>query len=501
MRISIQLMPGTRVGRGDPGKLGRIMPMGLLRLCAAIALLVLGFPSGVAKADDWDMYLCVDNFFDAYFGNNTATVGLIGSGNSFNTTYHFTVPGRSPSDYLYVVGVSDHLTEQGFVGVFTNTTNGRTVHTSSVLWQVFPAGAHAATNPFFPSPWPPATMPTQAQVNTAINYATTNNLWITPSDPPGEVNDGTVFGGLRTNIPVSANWIWHNTGLGPNPGNPLHGGFNHNEFLVFRLQGAVNKQQVILGAQAPGTFLDISTTGTPLNLNDDDEAVITTTIGNPIFPAGTVVVANNGGLGFPGVPGENDLAPNNAPIPSNTAFNGRQSAIVFWDDLKGEDLTASRAAAPRGGKNGNVFWQQVGTKLVVQWNDRPVSGAAARGPSDTVSFQIQIFDGVAIAPGAQYAQFIYGDVSQPAPNGGASATIGYQGGISGVSDFQWSFNNPGVVFNGSVLTASSPLAPSEPNPNAIPAVSDAGRVVMVLLLLTAGIFLFKQGRSGARLAN
>jgi hypothetical protein len=212
-----------------------------------------------ARADNWDTYICVDNLFDAYYGTDSVTTGYVGSGNNYNTTYHFAIPGRATTDYFYVVAASDRLSDQGFIGVFSNTTFNRTVHTSNVLWQVFPAGAYSATNPAYPSPWPANTLPTQAQVNTAIAYATSNNLWISPADPADEVNDGSVFGGMRTSIPVSANWIWHNTGLGPDPNNPLHGGFNHDEFLVFRLAGTVSRQPIFMtNSGPPGTFIDIS---------------------------------------------------------------------------------------------------------------------------------------------------------------------------------------------------------------------------------------------------
>ena len=46
----------------------------------------------------------------------------------------------------------------------------------------------------------------------------------------------------------------------------------------------------------PSLFVDISGTGTALNLADDGEATITTTVGNAIFPSGATTVANNGGI-------------------------------------------------------------------------------------------------------------------------------------------------------------------------------------------------------------
>lgn len=241
-------------------------------------------------------------------------------------------------------------------------------------------------------------------------------------------------------------------------------------------------QPLTIVSNQPGAFVDISGTGTPLILNDDAEAVINPGIGNAVFPVGTIVVANNGGLAFPSVGGQDDLAPLNASIPSASAFNGRQSLLAYWDDLKGDDLPL-----PRGGKNGSVRWQMITpTVLIVQWTDRSVFGSLAAGVDPKVTFQIKIFGGVGSAPGAIYAQLIYDDVDNPTPNGGASATIGYQNGASDSNDVQWSFNTAGAVHNGTVLSLIQA--------NSIPAVSDAGNVALILLFLTAGVFVFRRGR-------
>ena len=244
-------------------------------------------------------------------------------------------------------------------------------------------------------------------------------------------------------------------------------------------------QPLTIVSNQPGAFVDISSTGNPgtqLILNDDDEAVINPGIGNAVFPVGTVVVANNGGVAFPSVGGQNDLTPTNHPIPSANAFNGRQSLLPFWDDLEGDDF----AGLARGGKNGSVWWKVIGSVLYVQWDYRPVLGGAILGVNETVRFQLQIFGGVTPAPGAIYAQLIYADIQQPIPNGGASATIGYQNGASDSNDVQWSFNTAGAVSNGTVLSLVQA--------NSIPAVSDAGNVALVLLFLTAGVLIFRRSR-------
>jgi hypothetical protein len=256
--------------------------------------------------------------------------------------------------------------------------------------------------------------------------------------------------------------------------------------LLFGVPRLAHAQALTLVANQPGSFDDISLTGTPVFLTDDQESVINPSIGNAVFPAGTVVIANNGGLGFPSIPGQDDLAPLNAPIPSTSAFNGRQSLLAYWDDLKGDDFGGLPL---RGGKNGNVLWKVTGTTLIVQWNNRIVvspASALALTTTGTVKFQIKIFGGVVAGPGAVYAQMIYADVQQSVPNGGASATIGFQKAPAGINNVQWSFNTPGAVSNGMVLSVV--------DANSIPAVSDAGNVALVLLILLAGLFVFRRGK-------
>jgi hypothetical protein len=204
-----------------------------------LAVAVLGTVfSGAALADDWNMYLTVDNQFDVYYGNSTATNYFAGGGSNWSTTYNFTALGRSPTDFTYVATASDQWVAQGFIGVFTNTTLGATIETNTVIWEVFPAGAFAATNPYSPGAWPASLMPTQTQVDTAINYATTNNLWVAPSTAPGYTN-GAAPWGTRPNIPAYANWIWYDSHKDPGGGGiPVpFDGFNHDEFLVFRVAG------------------------------------------------------------------------------------------------------------------------------------------------------------------------------------------------------------------------------------------------------------------------
>jgi hypothetical protein len=199
-----------------------------------------------ALADNWTMSITVDNYYDIYFGDQLLTTPtLVGGNGNWPDTESWNINGVAASDYLYVATASDHAVAQGFIGVFTNLTTGYTFDTSDDLgspWQVFPAGQYLAAlnaiDPTIPAAvWPAGTQPTVTQVQTAVAYATNNGLWIATDSAPNYTNgDNPAPWGTRPLIPASAEWIWHDSGNLPYP-SPFQGG-NHNEFLVFRVEGA-----------------------------------------------------------------------------------------------------------------------------------------------------------------------------------------------------------------------------------------------------------------------
>lgn len=182
----------------------------------------------------------------------------------------------------------------------------------------------------------------------------------------------------------------------------------------------------------PGAFIDISMTGTPLGLSDNGEAVVMTTISNAVFSSGSVVVANNGGIGYSLA--DPNLAPDNEPLPSLRAFGGNQALLGFWDDI-GNTV------------GGDVYVEELADRLVVQWDDKPF----ADDPAARITFQLQVIDGAIPGP-TPYAQFLYADVEGNRAGGGQSATIGYQDGGTGFNTVQWSFNKQFAVLNGTVLS-------------------------------------------------
>jgi len=202
--------------------------------------------------------------------------------------------------------------------------------------------------------------------------------------------------------------------------------------VLIAAAGLASAQTLEIVDDLPGEFVDITELGAEaLHLSADLSAEITTSIGNAVFPAGRVVVGNNGGLGFD--PPDDFLAPLNEEIPSDNAFGGGKAGLVFWDDI-GNDV-------------GDPYWLELGDRVIIQWHDSHFEDS-----EDTARFQIQIFDLGAPGPPSIYGQFIYDDIEQPRPDGGASATIGYQNGGVGFNDVQWSFNTPGAVANGTVLS-------------------------------------------------
>ena len=191
-----------------------------------------------------------------------------------------------------------------------------------------------------------------------------------------------------------------------------------------------------------GQFVDVPKSGgMPIDLLDDGEAElgIGTFPGNFVIGPGPVVVGLNGGVGF-GNATVTDLAPVNQPIPSQDAFLGGQASLVFWDDIDDKD--------------GDTFFleleghPELSDRLIVQWNYFNFDGNGS-----TLKFQVQVlpnFEETGI-----YAQYVY-RIEGPATGAGASATIGYQDGAAGFGDVQFSFNTPGAVTDGTVLSLIIP---------------------------------------------
>ncbi len=183
----------------------------------------------------------------------------------------------------------------------------------------------------------------------------------------------------------------------------------------------------ILDYNDPSLFVDISGTGTSLALGDDDTATITSTVGNSLFPAGSVTIGNNGGI----IAGAGEaLSFANGALP-NTAWD--TALLPFWDDMDDE--------------TGSIYWEErlVGgiQTLIVQWHDRPHYDT----PSSVgmVTFQVQVFASGPVAARFAYLDTVFGD---PEFDNGASATIGYQISTTNAGTLS---QNQATVFDGDVV--------------------------------------------------
>lgn len=200
---------------------------------------------------------------------------------------------------------------------------------------------------------------------------------------------------------------------------------------------SVASAQISIVNNIPGSFVDITGTGTNLGLNADDATAalaVPVGFGNAILADGAGVVSTNGRY---------NLAPGNSAF-TNTAIiagAGAQGYYPYWDDLR-TDAVGS-----------NIFSQIVGDAFIVQWN------ATFFNSSAPLRMQIQIFNAAGqLAHGGALAQYLYAPSTAGALGyDGASATIGAmddQGNIA-----QWSFNTASITPGQTVLSIVQVPAP------------------------------------------
>jgi len=177
------------------------------------------------------------------------------------------------------------------------------------------------------------------------------------------------------------------------------------------------------GCPASG-FIDISSTGTSITLNDEDEFPLTMQF--PVFYQGQLysnaTIANNGSL---------ILGSTTAQVSgTNTSLSFAQNGLYpFWDDL---------ASSGSG-----IWFQTIGTapnrKLIVQWEKDRVGAVG-----NILKFQLIIEEAT------QEIFYVYEDVitGSSVYDNGASASIGLAGNNQ---DVEISFNSTGYLSNNSCI--------------------------------------------------
>jgi hypothetical protein len=198
--------------------------------------------SGVAlqaNAVPFEVDITVDNSYALYYGTETQATNFVGSdGNWQNTeSYQFDLPA---DNFIYVVTQSDLAVAQGFLAQFTNLLNNDRFYSNDSQWQVTATGRYGFA-PYAGAPGDFAELTSQLLLaNAGTNPS---NGWVATT--AGNANGASPWG-LRPEIDAGAYWSWYNSN---GSANPTDGGFNHHEYLIFRI--SVDAQEV----PEPGSLL------------------------------------------------------------------------------------------------------------------------------------------------------------------------------------------------------------------------------------------------------
>jgi hypothetical protein len=158
----------------------------------------------------------------------------------------------------------------------------------------------------------------------------------------------------------------------------------------------------------PGTFTDISATGSVITSGDDSSVAFTSGVTNALLPSASLFASTNGNitnLSF--------ATFTNAALPVSTLNRG---LFPFWDDLY-----VDTASSPPGSLKHQTVVENGINVEVIQWDHvRTFAGGPGSGQG---TFEVKIF-----GSGPVLAQYIYQDVASLGGGSanGASATVGAQ---------------------------------------------------------------------------
>ncbi len=198
---------------------------GFLALNCAAGLL-LATMSLSAQAINIKVSMTVDNSYALFYGTQTAATNFVGSDFNWPTveTYNFNLPANQ---YMYVVTASDLNVAQGFLGQFENLDSNYKFYSNDPQWQVMATGLGNIGAPYTGSAADLALL-TQ-EILDANGGGNASNGWVGLT--AGPVN-GSAPWGVLSGIDLAARWTWYSSNGDPDPTTP---GFNHDEWLVFRI--------------------------------------------------------------------------------------------------------------------------------------------------------------------------------------------------------------------------------------------------------------------------
>jgi hypothetical protein len=178
-----------------------------------------------ANAIPFDVDITVDNSYALYYGTETQATNFVGSDNSWFGAEHYSFD-LPTSNYIYVVTQSDLSAAQGFLAQFTNTITNERFYSHDSQWQV------TATGNFGFAPYT-GSAADFLELNNQLTLANANNNpsngWVNTF--AGGANGSGPWGSIA-GIDSAAHWAWYNSN---GSANPTQGGFDHDEYLIFRI--------------------------------------------------------------------------------------------------------------------------------------------------------------------------------------------------------------------------------------------------------------------------
>jgi len=169
--------------------------------------------------------LC-DNSFVLYTGDATGSPLMLRGGGAYPELVSLDFTTSDPA--VYLIAWSDQRVHQGLLHDLT--LNGVPHWSDSQSWVVFPTG-HEINGNY------PNVQPAAADIAAEIAIANQGGLWqpITVGGP----NDGSFPASDSWQavdpIPPAVRWAWFNSGRESGTQAPFRPGFDHGEYLIFRL--------------------------------------------------------------------------------------------------------------------------------------------------------------------------------------------------------------------------------------------------------------------------
>lgn len=205
---------------------------------AAAAMIAL---PAVANAINVKVTMTVDNSYALFYGTGTQATNFVGADYSWPTveTYNFDLPDDR---YLYVVTASDLSVAQGFLGQFENLDSGYKFYSNDPQWQVMATGLGNTGAPYSGSVADLALL--SQEIQDANGGGNASKGWTALT--AGPVNGSSPWG-LQSGIDAAARWVWYSSNGDTDPTSP---GFNHDEWLVFRIAVASTPNEPV---PLPGT--------------------------------------------------------------------------------------------------------------------------------------------------------------------------------------------------------------------------------------------------------